>query len=272
MPQKLALFVILSLLSSACAKKQEDIVARVGKAVISESEFREKLGEVSPDYHNYVLTPYGRRQFLDVLVREKLILQASRAAGIAGSPKFKDRMRKLRQEEERKLAEARDYLLTNLWLDKLREDGTLKATSADVADYHRKHPKEIRARHILLPTAEEAESVLKQIRSGKKFATLAKKHSLDADTAVEGGRMQPAIYGEIIPELEDLYRMRVGEVAGPIRSKFGYHILLKESEKRLSLKSVRDRVQTILEKKKLDEHLQSLQARYPVEVLDAQFR
>lgn len=272
MGRKFLYLLVVVPLITACARNEEAVVARVGKAVITESEFQRKLVEVSPTYQNYVLTPYGRKQFLEVLVREKLILQASRADGIASSPEFRDRMRTLRREEEQKVAEARDYLLTRLWLDRLRKRGVLKVTVENVRDYHRKHPLEVKARHILLPTPEEAEATLKRVRRGASFAALAKKRSLDADTAVDGGRMRPALFGEIIPELEVIFKMRVGEVGGPVRSKFGYHILFKESQTRPSLDKVRDRIRNVLEKKKLDEYLESLQASFPVEVVDAQFK
>jgi len=272
MGRKLLFLLVVVPLSVSCARNDETVVARVGKAVITESEFQRKLMEVAPAYQNYVLTPYGRKQFLEVLVREKLILQASRADGIASSPEFRNRMRTLRQEEEQKVAEARDYLLTRLWLDKLRKRGILKVTEENVRDYHRKYPLEVKARHILLPTPEEAESTLKRVRRGASFAALAKKKSLDADTAIDGGRMRPALYGEIIPELKVVFKMRVGEVGGPVRSKFGYHILYKESQNRPALNKVRHRIRNILENKKLDDHLESLQASFPVEVVDAQFK
>ena len=85
--------------------------------------------------------------------------------------------------------------------------------------------------------------------------------------------MPPAIYGEIIPDLEDIaFRMRLGEVAGPIKSKFGYHVLKKESEHRLDLTVAHDRIAKILEKQKFDKHLQSIQEKFPVEVVDEQFK
>ncbi|MEE8424894.1 MAG: peptidylprolyl isomerase [Elusimicrobiota bacterium] len=272
--RRFSLILLFFAALSACAKTEESVVAHVGNAVITESEFRRKLAEVAPDYQNYVMTPHGRRQFLDVLIREKMILQAARGDGVGASPEFKDRMRSLRKDEARKLAEARDYLLTRLWLDRLREKGVLKVTDEDVRAFHRKHPKEVQVRHILLPTAEEAESVLKRLRrEGKSsFAAIAKKSSLDADTAAAGGQMRPQLFGEIIPELEVVYKMRVGELGGPVRSNFGYHILLKEKERRTRLSKVRERIREIIEKQRLDEHLKSLQASFPVEVVDAQFK
>lgn len=270
---KITRILVVGLLFSACSEtNKEAVVARVGKATITETEFQHRVTEVAPNYQNYVLTPHGRKQFLEVLIREKMILQASRSDGILNSPVFKDRMRALREDEEKKLAEARDYLMTRLWLDKLREDGVLKVDDAAVQDYYRKNPVEVQARHILLPTAEEAEAIVKRIRRGASFAKIAEKDSLDADSAAEGGRMRPALRGEIIPELEVLFKMSTGEIGGPVRSKFGYHVLLKESAVRPSLEKVKDRIRDIVEKQKLDDHLKSLQRSFPVEVVDAQFK
>ena len=84
--------------------------------------------------------------------------------------------------------------------------------------------------------------------------------------------MTPTLLGEIIPELEVVFDMRVGEVGGPVRSKFGYHVLMKESERKAVLADVAERIRNVLEKQKLDKHLQARQESIPVEVIDAQFR
>jgi len=266
--------ISLVVVLAGCKGAKEVAVARVGRAVITETEFQQKLTEVSPDYQNYVLTPYGRKQFLDILIREKMIIQAAQADGVAASPEFKERMRQAHQESEDRLNQARDYLLARLWFEKLRTGGVLGVRDDEVQDYHKKHPTEVLARHILLPTAEEAEATLREVRGrgAAAFAAKAKKSSLDADTAGEGGRMRPALFGEIIPELEVVFKMRVGEAGGPVRSKFGYHVVLKEGENPVPFDAAKDRIKNILEKQKLDKHLQSLQASIPVEVIDAQFK
>ena len=259
-----------ALLLGAC--KKDPVVAKVGKLAITETEFRGKLEEVAPDYQNYVLTPNGRRQFLDVLIREKLILAAAADSGVPKMSEFRAQWEKLKADEQAKLAQARDYLMIQFWRDDLRRKGVLRVTDEEVREHHRRHPNEVHVRHILFAAPEEAEAALKRLRGGANFAAMA-KDSLDADTAAEGGRMRPALYGEIVPELEDVvFRSRVGELVGPIRSKFGYHVLKKESERPLPLAGAEDRIRAILEKQKLDQHLQSLQARFPVEVIDAQFK
>ena len=257
---------------AACNRRADPVLAKVGRYAIRESEFQRKLGEVSQEYQNYVQTPLGRRQFLEVLVREKLILAAASDSGIHKTPEFKGQWEKIRAEEADRLAEGKDYLMTQLWLEDLRKKGVLGVGDSEADAYHRKHPNEVSVRHVLLPTPEEAEAAAKQVRSGANMADIARKRSIDPATAADGGLMKPALYGEIIPELEDVvFRSKVGEVVGPVRSKFGYHVLRKESERSLPPAQALERVRKVLEKERLDRHLQTMQPRYPVEVLDAQF-
>jgi hypothetical protein len=50
-------------------RTKDPVVAKVGPLTITQSEFQRKLSDVSPSCQNYVLTPNGRRQFLDIVIR-----------------------------------------------------------------------------------------------------------------------------------------------------------------------------------------------------------
>ncbi len=93
-----------------------------------------------------------------------------------------------------------------------------------------------RARHILIPVngnddagaRKQAETVLAEARAGKDFAELAKKYSKDS-TAADGGELGfvqkkdfPGPFGDA------LFAMKVGDVAGPVKSQFGYHLIKLE--------------------------------------------
>src|SRR5581483_8077376 len=117
--------------------------------------------EVAPEYQNYVQTRQGRRQFLDVLIREKIILAAAADSGVQKSAEYGRQLAELKAEAEERLKEGREYLLTQLWLDDLRKQGIVSVGDAEVRHYYEQHPTEITVRHILLPTPEEAESALK---------------------------------------------------------------------------------------------------------------
>lgn len=260
---------------AACRGEKDPVLARVGKLAITQSEFQRKIGEVSQGYQDYVLTPSGRRQFLDVLIREKLVLAAAQHSDVPRSADFRARLEQLRKDEEERVRDGSEALLTSMWVDDLRKRGDLKVADAEIAEYAAKYPTEVEIRHVLLAAPEKAEAVAKRLRAGANFAKVAQEVSLDAATAAGGGKFPPLMYGEVIPELEEVvFRMRVGEIGGPLKSKFGYHVVKKDGERRLDPRSdeTRERVARLLEKQKLDRYLQQVQDKFPVEVVDDQFK
>ena len=261
----------LALLAISCKPSRDPVVARVGPLAITRSEFDQKLAEVPADYKAFVESPDGRRQFIDILIREKLVLAAAEKAGVTQDPGFKKEIRRLKKEEDRRLKEGRDYLLKRFWIDTLRKNGTIAVSDGEIRRYWEKHPDEVVIRQILAATPQQAEALLRKAKAGVSVAKLARAASLDADSAAHGGLMPGAIYGEAIPEFNDLiFRMKLHEISGPIKTEFGYHVVRKESEKKLSYNEARERIARLLEKEKLDRYLQSIKAQFPVEVYHAE--
>ena len=102
------------------------------------------------------------------------------------------------------------------------------------------------ARQIFFPVAEEkddaaakklAESVLAEARGGKDFAELAKKYSKDA-SAANGGDLDYIAHQDFPGPFGDtLFGMKVGEIAGPVKSQYGYHLIKLEDIRGESVKS-----------------------------------
>jgi peptidyl-prolyl cis-trans isomerase D len=93
-------------------------------------------------------------------------------------------------------------------------------------------PERRRARHILITGADdaaalkEAEDVLAQARAGKDFSELARKYSQDPGSARNGGDLGWADRSSFAAPFADaLFSMKVGEIRGPIKTQFGYHII-----------------------------------------------
>lgn len=93
-----------------------------------------------------------------------------------------------------------------------------------------------RARHILIPVEEgaeaealkKAESVLAEARAGKDFGELAKRYSSDV-TAQSGGELGFVEHSQFPGPFGDaLFGMKIGDIAGPVKSQFGYHIIKLE--------------------------------------------
>lgn len=85
----------------------------------------------------------------------------------------------------------------------------------------------INARHILLATREEAETVLMQLRAGADFAALAQRYSQDAYTRDRGGDLGYVPRGILTsPEVEAAaFALQPGQISDVIRSSLGYHIV-----------------------------------------------
>ena len=71
-----------------------------------------------------------------------------------------------------------------------------------------------------------AETTLARIRGGADFAQVAKETSEDPSTASRGGDLGLVAAGELVPEVDKAIRsLKPGELGGPVRSPFGFHIL-----------------------------------------------
>lgn len=81
------------------------------------------------------------------------------------------------------------------------------------------------ARHILVKTKEEAETLKKQLAKGVDFAALAKKHS-NCNSAKKGGDLGEFGPGKMVPAFDKVvFKMPVLKVHGPIKTKFGFHLI-----------------------------------------------
>lgn len=132
------------------------------------------------------------------------------------------------------------YLLVET--SKLRR--TLPVEESELRVYYEEHKDEFlegeqaNARHILIqlsPNATEEErtdaelhaaGVAQIARTGADFAELAAKHSDDTGSATEGGDLGWFGRGRMVKEFEDaVFSAKPGEIVGPIKSQFGYHII-----------------------------------------------
>lgn len=250
----------------------EEVLAKVGKYTITKEEYNERIKEVSQRAQNYLSTESGKKQFLEILIREKIILNAAADSDITQNHDFIAEMQTAKQEMEKRYQEFHDYMITKMWLEEMSAMPVMQVTEDEIKAYYNKYPYETTVRHILMANPQKASQLLKTIKNGRDFETLAKTHSIDYETASAGGKVKPFIYGEFLPELEEaVYGMQTDKVEGVFKSKFGYHIILKEKRRKLTYSQAKDRILLILEKQKLDNYLQLLTTKYQVEVLDENY-
>ena len=81
------------------------------------------------------------------------------------------------------------------------------------------------ARHILVPTQSECESLKKQIEGGASFAEMAKTHS-KCPSGRSGGDLGEFSPGQMVPEFDKVvFSAEIGKVQGPVKTQFGFHLI-----------------------------------------------
>jgi peptidyl-prolyl cis-trans isomerase C len=92
-----------------------------------------------------------------------------------------------------------------------------------VADF--KPATEWNASHILVDSEDKAKALKAEIDGGKDFAVVAQANSSDG-SAASGGSLGWFGAGQMVPEFETAVKgMKPGDVAGPIKTQFGWHII-----------------------------------------------
>ena len=81
------------------------------------------------------------------------------------------------------------------------------------------------ARHILVKTEDECNDLKNQIADGASFGEIAEQHSL-CPSGKQGGELGEFGPGQMVQEFDTVvFSAPVGEVQGPVKTQFGYHLL-----------------------------------------------
>ncbi|MEP7245754.1 MAG: SurA N-terminal domain-containing protein [Gammaproteobacteria bacterium] len=131
-------------------------------------------------------------------------------------------------------------------------------------------PEKRHVRHILIEPGKDDAAAQKQVqallaeaKSGKDFGELAKKNSQDTGSAPSGGDLGWIERANFDPAFIDAaFSMAAGEVRGPVKSKFGYHLIKVEeiqAAKGRSFEEARGEIEAQVRKDKASDKFGDLQ-------------
>ena len=164
--------------------------------------------------------------------------------------------------------QLREDMRENLPVQKVQERVTGDAAPSDkeIQNYYEKNkeaqfttPEQRCVRHILFnkDQKEKAEDVKQKLENGGDFAKLAKEYSQDPGSAEKGGDLGCLGKGETVPEFEQAaFGAEQGEIVGPVKTEFGYHILQVtdvKPEQTRSLQEVESQIRSQLATEKQSE-------------------
>lgn len=195
-------------------------------------------------------------QVLDELVDQRLLAQEAVRRGLDMSP-----------DARRRLEAARERILGNILVENLvASEVTDTAIDAMYAEQVRLQQldDEVRLRHILLESEEEAQEVFGLLERGSDFTELAFERSDDVRTRLDGGSFGWVAPNEMIPPFpEEIGDTETGAIGGPFESEQGWHVI-KIDERRTRPPKTKDEMRpeiiTFLTFTEISEILRELRA------------
>ena len=176
----------------------------------------QQLQQLPPDQ----LFPLLVNQQID----RKALLIAAQKQNLQNDPKVAAAMR-----------DAADEKLENAYVQ--QKVSTQMTDAAVQAEYNKDYankpgPEQVEARHILVKTQAEADSIIKQLNHGASFAKLAQKDSIDPGSK-DGGELGWFGQGDMVPAFSDAaFALKTGQYTKtPVQSQFGWHVILLEGRR-----------------------------------------
>jgi peptidyl-prolyl cis-trans isomerase C len=205
------------------AQDSDPVVARANGVDIRQSDLALAEDEVGSSIPQQ-LGPDQKRDYLITYLADVVVL-----AQAAEQQKLGDRD----DVKHRILLERNKVLMEMLLQDAGKAAATDDAMHKvyDDAVKQMGNEQEVHARHILVPTEDEAKAIEAELKKGADFATLAKEKSKDPGAA-EGGDLGYFTKDQMVPEFADVaFKLDKGQISDPVKTQFGWHIIKVEDKR-----------------------------------------
>ncbi len=236
-----------------------------------------------------------KSMMLDRIIQEKLIIFDGKRIGLnidekkveAALDEIRNRnnlqegdLEKMLEKEGRSIEDYKENIRNQILLSRvigLQVKGRIKVSDDELKKYYHEHQKEywnppkINVRHILfileetLPEKDvktkeqKAQEVMRKLKSGEKFETMAQLYSEDV-SAQNGGDLGILERGKMIPEFENAaFALKEGEISEIIRSPYGIHIIKVDKiipGQTTPIEEVRDKITNTLSMEKFQDQYQ----------------
>jgi peptidyl-prolyl cis-trans isomerase C len=244
------------------AQDSDPVVARANGVDIRQSDIKMAEDEIGANMPQ--IPPDQKRQYLITYLADIVVLaQTAEQQKIADRDDVKHR---LQFERNKVLMEA---LLQDVGKTAQTDDAMHKVY--DDAIKQMPPEEEVHARHILVPTEDEAKAIQAQLKKGADFATLAKEKSKDPGAA-DGGDLGYFTKDQMVPEFSEVaFKLDKGQISDPVKTQFGWHIIKVEDKRTKptpSYDDVKSQIETYVAHRAQAELVDKLRSAAKIERLD----
>jgi peptidyl-prolyl cis-trans isomerase C len=201
------------------------------------------------------VTPDEKNQVLDQMINMQLIAAQAEKDGLEKDPDVATRIALLRTQILADAA-AQKYVKANEPSD--QELHAAYDTATDKTEYH--------ASHILVPTKEKAEQLIKKIKGGAKFEDVAKAESTDNSKA-NGGDLGWFTLARMVKPFGDAVRtLKKGDLTQePVQTQYGWHIIKLEDTRDAPFDQMKPQLTNGIMQKKFADYIESLKKAAKIE-------
>ncbi|AMC13322.1 peptidylprolyl isomerase [Liberibacter crescens] len=246
---------------------KDALIAKVNGQEIHQSEVDAALSSIDPQL-SQLPEDQQKLAVISSIIDIKLLAQQAKDKGLNKTPEYETRMNYLSERE------LHNELFRKEILEKVTPE-EVKARYEKEADNLAKEKKEeVRARHILVTSKDEAKAIIKSLLSGKKFEELAKEKSIDTSNKDKGGDLGYFAQGTMDPEFEKaaFALKQEGDITNePVQTPYGWHVIRLENRRPLSIppmKQVESQLNQLIIRDKYIAFLDKLKKSSKIAILD----
>lgn len=260
-------FALLSA-TSTIAFADDYVMLKVNQKDVTSSEVESIWESVAPGGNAGKLSqalPAVRDNVLRGVATEELLYGEALKQGLDKSPEVAKQLELLRKKLVVK------QLLESRTKDAVKEADIKREYDRVIAKV--KDEQEVRARHILVSTEQEAKDLKARIDKGESFEKLAAEVSKDPGSAKDGGDLGYFTKERMVKPFADAaFKLKKGEVSAPVKSDFGWHIIKLEDKRNVAppaYNDVKEQISVSLQEKALAAYVQQLVEKADVKLFDA---
>jgi peptidyl-prolyl cis-trans isomerase C len=255
-----AIFTLVYAQADRVVAKVNGIEVKASDLQLADEDFGQSAQGIPADQKEALLL----ESYANLIIAAK----AAEAKGLDKTPDF-----------AQKLAYARQKLLVETYL---QAEAKGKVKDADIKKFYDeevgklKPQEEVKARHILVSSEDEAKAIIVKLKAGGDFAALAKELSKDTGSGAEGGDLGFFTKETMVPEFAEVaFKAPKGEVSAPVKSQFGWHIIkvedkrMKEAPKAPAFEEVKSQIEEMLTRKAQQDLIAGLRASAKIEKIEA---
>jgi peptidyl-prolyl cis-trans isomerase C len=259
----------ITLLLAACGKGQQAAaptaaadnksatppVAVVNGTPISREAFDDYLKGLLRGKPATDVTPEEKNQVLDQMINMQLIAAQAEKDGLDKDPDVATRLALLRTQIMADAA-AQKYVKGNEPSD--QELHAAYDAATDKTEYH--------ASHILVPSKEKAEQLIKKLKGGAKFEDVAKAESTDNSKA-NGGDLGWFTLARMVKPFGDAVKtLKKGEITQePVQTQYGWHIIKLEDTRDAPFDQMKSQLTNGIMQKKFADYIEGLKKTAKIE-------